>query len=190
MRLFFFDVPIYRLPERCYYAQREAYVEKKLWDPVNGRALLEKFYKRHPHQKLRRQDGYEKDYGGPWNFNEVIGYIRMYFLGSQVRGELWFVDAERVGRTRRKTLLYKTDKVAPERTLPPNATNDQIFEVVLGYIESARHAFKERVVDDSLLRTVGRHVNWRGMIDAHNIGLSSRRPVSRGSSSCRRSPRR
>ena len=39
-------------------------------------------------EKLRcnMQEHYYQKYG-PWYFNEIIGYLRLHFLGSQVRGE-------------------------------------------------------------------------------------------------------
>ncbi len=51
-------------------------------------------------------------YGGTWEFNEVIGHIKLHFLGNQIRGEYWKVNAKRIVKTRSKTLEYATHKLA------------------------------------------------------------------------------
>ena len=40
-------------------------------------------------------------FGGAWKYNEIIGYIRLHFLGNQIRGEYWGVKAMCQVRTRR-----------------------------------------------------------------------------------------
>jgi hypothetical protein len=55
--------------------------------PGSSRKLLESQRDR----KIRFLDHLEMRYGGPWNFNEIIGFIRLHFLGSQIRGEYFAV---------------------------------------------------------------------------------------------------
>ena len=87
------DVPVYRLPEAEYYRQREAYVNEAV----------------HPgsHAETYMRDHMSDVFGGCWSFNEIVGYIRLHFLGGQIRGEYFGVAAKRIVRTRRKRFEYK-----------------------------------------------------------------------------------
>jgi hypothetical protein len=64
--LFFFDVPVYRLPKEKYYAERESYIEKQMYgtDP-NEIALRKAFYERNKDSAILSRDYLEKTYGGP-----------------------------------------------------------------------------------------------------------------------------
>ncbi|MBA2587607.1 MAG: hypothetical protein H0U98_03185 [Alphaproteobacteria bacterium] len=112
-------------------------------------------------RSLALQGHLENSYGGPWRFNEVIGHIRLNFLGSQIRGEYFGVSAKRVLRTRKKLFLYKTHKLAPEVSLPFKASNNQIWDAVQEYIEDCRSELRGRYVDAELLSTIGPHIDWQ-----------------------------
>jgi hypothetical protein len=64
--LFFFDVPVYRLPKEKYYAERESYIEKQMYgtDP-NEIALRKALYERNKDSAILFRDYLEKTYGGP-----------------------------------------------------------------------------------------------------------------------------
>ena len=55
---------------------------------------------------------------GTWRFNEIIGYVRLYFRGSQVLGEYYAVKRSRHVLTRHKTLIRRTHKLGPEHQIP------------------------------------------------------------------------
>ena len=99
-----------------------------------------------------KQHDYDKY--GPWRFNEIIGYVRLHFLGSQVRGEYFSVGREQLVLTRQKTLVYSTHKLAPEQSVPRDATNDEILRVILGYVDACRKEEPRRHFDDAWLRTI------------------------------------
>ena len=90
--------------------------------------MMEDFYRKEPTQKNAAEDRLRQSYGGAWEYNEIIGYIRLYFFGTQVRGEYWGVNSKRVVRTRKKTLEYKTWKLAPEIDLHREPDSFQYFQ--------------------------------------------------------------
>jgi len=47
------------------------------------------FYDQYPDRRTRDEDHAFRKFGGAWNFNEIVGFVRLYVLGSQIRGELW-----------------------------------------------------------------------------------------------------
>ena len=108
-----------------------------------------------------RQHQYERL--GPWNFNEVTGHIRLYLLGSQIRGELYSSEKKRVGIGRTKVFVFRTWNLAAEvnidRTSP--VTNETIWLAIQKYVDRCRKELKRgRVVDDSMLKVLGPHVDW------------------------------
>ena len=72
----FFDVPVYRLPKAKYEAQQDAYVQKII---LVGDRYVQENYRAHPEQKEYMERHLRGSYGGCWLFNEIIGFIRLYF---------------------------------------------------------------------------------------------------------------
>ena len=164
---FFYDVPVYRLTEEKYYRDREEYVDKALFPKdLPFRDELIRRDKADSDLNLRSRGHLAESYGGPWRFNEIIGYIRLHFLGTQVRGEYYGVQRKRIVRTRRKTLLWQAWKLAWEREIPNSASSEQIYSIVLEYIDSCRSELKHRYVDASGLEKIGPHVDWKSLLEA------------------------
>jgi hypothetical protein len=158
---YFFDIPVYRLPEERYYRERDKHVEGVVYpeDSPFNEVRREK-EAADPHHNIAIRDHLQRAYGGCWRFNEIIGYIRLHFLGSQVRGEYYGVRKQRVVRTRTKTLEYITWKLAPEFDIPHPQTNAEIFETVRRYLNACRRELPERYLDTELFEGVGKHIDW------------------------------
>ncbi len=170
--LYFADIPIYRLHEKKYYKERDAFIDKAMYgETPEAREFRRAFYERNKDNKILHMDHLKKQYGGIWRFNEIVGYVRLHLLGMQVRGELFMVDAKRVVRSRKKLLIYQTHKVALERDIPLNASNEEIFEVILQYIADTRQELKPRYVDSSLFELIGKFVDWKALLKVHNEAL-------------------
>ncbi len=81
---FIFDIPIYRVAEAKYYADQKIYIESRLYEhPELNQSEMEAFYKKNPDRKTSDSDYYWRQYGGPWRFNDIVGYIRLYFESYQ-----------------------------------------------------------------------------------------------------------
>lgn len=158
---YFFDVPVYRLPEERYYRERDKYIESAIYpegSPFNEATQAKE--SADPNRNIAFRDHLQRTYGGCWRFNEIIGYIRLHFHGSQVRGEYYGVRKKRVVRTRTKALEYQTWKLAPEIDVPYPHTNDGIFETVREYLKACRKELRGRHVDTELFELVGKHIDW------------------------------
>lgn len=159
--LYFFDIPVYRLPEERYYRERDNHVESVVYpegSPFNQARRAKE--EADPHHNIAIRDHLQRAYGGCWRFNEIVGYIRLHFLGSQVRGEYYGVRKQRVVRTRTKTLEYITWKIAPELDIPHTQTNAEIFETVRRYLNSCRKELPGRYLDTELFEGVGKYIDW------------------------------
>ena len=153
---YIFDIPVYRLTEDEYYSQLNKYVEGGS-DYIKE---IQAFYKKYPNDKIRFTDTLIRAYGGPWIYNEIIGFIRLHFLGSQIRGEYYEVDSKRITKTRKKQFKMKAWNLANEIEIPRDSTNATIFALFCEYLKNCEKKLKMRYIDTSLFKVVGPHVNW------------------------------
>ena len=164
---YFYDIPVYRLHEEKYNRKRDAYIEGVIYpkdspfnDELRGREAAD------PNCNIAMRDHLQRSYGGCWQFNEIIGYIRLHFLGAQVRGEYFAVRKKRIVRTRTKILEYRTHKLAPEMDIPYPFTNHGIYTTIVEYLSACRQELPSRHVDTALFEVVGPHINWRGLLNS------------------------
>jgi hypothetical protein len=163
---FIFDIPIYRVDEASYYTDRDSYVDECLHEhPELSRSEREVWYDANPELRIRDSDYHQRQYGGPWRFNDVIGYLRLYLNGYQVRGQLWYVDVKRISRNpRHKRLFCKNSSFGVPVDISPDSSNRDIFDHIMQYVDSVRPRLKNRVMDVALFETVGPHIDWKSLI--------------------------
>jgi hypothetical protein len=160
--IYFFDLPVYRLPYETYNADQDREVAEQISNMKRGNPGYE------PPEATKLGIGqHQHEKYGPWRFNEIIGYIRLHFLGSQIRGEYFSAEKKRNPLGRHRVFTYRTHKLAPELSIHPtiSATNAEIFEAVKQYVVACKKELtKGRVIDDSILMTIGPHMDWRGLL--------------------------
>jgi hypothetical protein len=161
MQCNFADIPVYRLAQERYYAERESHIERLMYppnDPWSEQAR--ELHKRDPRLYIPFRDHLERSYGGMWRFNEIVGYIRVHFFGSQIRGEYFSVIKKRMVRTRRKVFEYRTHKLAPEISVPAKASSEEIFKLVKQYVADCRQELPGRQIDETMLDVLGPYIDW------------------------------
>ncbi|OGR26867.1 MAG: hypothetical protein A2139_03210 [Desulfobacca sp. RBG_16_60_12] len=165
MLKFFFDVPVYRVPEEKYYREMNEYIERNMFPgPAEHNDSMRVFYSREPEQEVSHREHLREQFGGAWNYNEIIGYIRLHFLGNQIRGEYWGVKAKRQVRTRKKIFKYMTWKIAPEINIPNKADNEEIFKLILDYLTRCSKELRGRHIDTTILKSIGQYVDWKSLL--------------------------
>lgn len=163
---YFLDLPIYRIAEDRYFRERETFIEKGLYS-VNSEKLhsgLQSIYEANPQFADAARDRLATSYGGIWRFNEIVGYVRLYFLGTQIRGEHYGVRRNRLVRTRTKTFEFIHWKLATEVNVPNPITDEGIYRAVLEYVERCRAEFPRRHIDSEPLVVLGEHLRWRELL--------------------------
>ena len=162
----FYDIPVYRLPEERYYRERDEYIDGVLFpkDSPDSQSLRER-EAADPNYNITIRDHLQHSYGGCWTFNEIIGYVRLHFLGSQVCGEYFAVRKKRIVRTRTKVLEYRTWKLAPEVEIPFPHTSQGIYDAVLEYLADCRKELPGQYVDTKLFEVIAKHVDWLGLME-------------------------
>ena len=160
---YFMVIPVYRLSETKYFSQMNEDFEKLLsrtWDESfrqSTQGLVENWRKNH-----------RSHYGGDWEFNEVIGHIKLFFLGSQVRGEYWGTEPRRKVKTRKKQFEFKAHKLVAEREIW-DKTSDGILAAIEEYLSRCKKELKGRHIDLREFEALKDHVNWLSVHKAKNI---------------------
>ena len=163
---YFHDVPVYRLSRERYYKDMQNYIKKHMYSgSPNHIKMMEGFHRKEPTQKLALENRLRKSYGGAWEYNEIIGYIRLYFFGNQIRGEYCAVNSKLVVRTRKKILEHKTWKLASEIDLHWEPDSSSIFLQILKYLERCQKELKDRYIDTHNFKAIGSYVNWKSMFE-------------------------
>jgi len=153
----FFDVPVYRLTKKDYESRQEKYVQDVMCE---GGPYAQEMYRLDTDIDQRTKGHLRLTYGGPWLFNEIIGFIRLYFYFTQIRGEYWRIDTKKIFRSRRKVFVFREWKVTYEEEIPPGSSSDEIFELLMKYLMRAQTELKNRYVDVSVFTRIGPCVDW------------------------------
>jgi hypothetical protein len=166
--LFIFDVPVYRIERSQYYKDLNLHIERTLFSGDQFQnEQKKKFYSKYPENKRSIEEHIRDSYGGAWDYNEIIGWIKLHFLGNQIRGEYWKVKSKRIVRTRKKLFEWYTWKLAPEMEIPENSNNAKIFTLIKKYLAecSKEKEIKGRHLDTSILDHVGPYIDWRSLLN-------------------------
>lgn len=158
--LYFFDVPVYRLAREKYDDELAKNINKAMCPDEMERI----FYEHHPERAMTFRDDMQQIYGGCWDYNEIIGYIKLHFIGLQVRGEYFGVKSKRIVQTRRKIVEYQTYKLAPEIEVPYDASSEEIYGLIQKYLKDCQNELSRRYIDTERLDALAPYINWRQML--------------------------
>jgi hypothetical protein len=158
---YFFDLPVYRLSSDEYYAARSTYIDNAIFRPgTPDEPYFRQREKVNPGCHDTFRDHLERSYGGCWDFIEIIGYIRLHFLGNQVRGEYFAVARKRIVRTRTKTLEFQTWTLAPEVDIEHPCGSVEVLAAVQQYIRDCGRKLPKRLIDTTQFDKLAPHINW------------------------------
>jgi hypothetical protein len=157
---YFYDLPVYRVSQDAYQRELEAYYEKKIFEKPHADRIRE-HYKRNPRLLEQVKQFYWSKFGGAWQFNEIVGYIRLHFLGSQVRGE-WIAMPRSAGRrTRKKQFEYLAWKLAPEVDIAGPLNRRNVLTAIRRYIDACRRELpRNRYIDTEQFEELAPFVDW------------------------------
>jgi len=158
----FFDIPVYRIPQEKYESEQNSFIQHEMSE---GGEIVQEMYRREPEQKTRMEQHLWKTYGGCWRFNEIIGFIRLHFFFTQIRGEYWRVTAKKIVRTRKKCFAFLDLKVTYEEEIPPGSTNAEVFALIQKYLARAQNEryVRKFFIDTSVFENIGPFVDWNGL---------------------------
>jgi hypothetical protein len=158
-----FDIPVYRLTKEKYESEQNLFIQREMSE---GGENVQKMYHRHPDVKRQDENRLWESYGGSWLFNEIIGFIRLFFLSEQIRGEYIHVEAKKIVRTRKKVFGPLGYEVTSPERVSAGSSNREIFNLILKYLKRAQNEkeLKSRCVDTSVFKNIGPHTDWNALL--------------------------
>ena len=159
---YFFEIGVYSLNEDSFHKEYDKR-KKKHFDwlfETSGGVPPE----RAPHSYSWAEQRFFEKYGC-WRYNQAIGWIRLYILGSQIRGEYYFVEAKRIRLLMKKTFSWR-GKVFELHFFPEDSSK-KICREVESELEQLRNEkpFKGRHIDLEAFREIAPFINWRKLIE-------------------------
>ncbi|WP_292996588.1 hypothetical protein [Nitrosomonas sp.] len=105
-----------------------------------------------------------REFGGPWKYNEIIGYLRLYLFGNQIRIEYWQVQVKRIVKSRKKLFGCTSAKVIDEVAVKDLNKNNEIKLAIEAAIKSCEIKFKKRHLDLHHFNLIKDYVDWVNFI--------------------------
>jgi len=105
----------------------------------------------------------------PWKYNEIVGYLNLYILGSQFRADIWLITNRRINKGIIKKKFKYVGKTL-EKPLPRCKSSEQIFSFILEELMTLnkKKEYKSFAFDLKTFKVVGIYINWIELIDKLN----------------------
>lgn len=164
MKTHLFEISVYRLTHEAYSEKQNEYVKKHVCGYNSEKLLLQLAKDKNDNEardKIRDASFWFSDFGGGWRYNEIIGYLRIYQYGSQIRAEYWQNDVKRVVKTRRKKFVIKNRTLVPEVRIK----DGDIAEAIDLCVNACKNKLSKRYLDLETYELILRHVNWKSVLE-------------------------
>ena len=154
-----FEIPVYRILEERYYKEMREYIEK-IKKEFDERFLNESYVNKYSRKK----------FGGSWDYNEIIGYLKIYRWGSQIRVYHWETDSKRKVRKGRKRFRQVADNYCCYPIYKNDDDNIKFIKIMKEVVEQCKDIIKERnkkfYVDTRIFDSVVDYINWKDLFYA------------------------
>lgn len=159
---YFFEIAIYRTSReqfnKKYDSDLQLYLEQ--FQKLSG-------FTRDPvidNTRIHDKQYFWENYGGPWQYNQVIGWVRLYVLGSQLRGDLWMMTGKRLHRKSRNQIRHVGK--AFEIDFTPDESSAQIRSKLEQELERLQKEWckKKRFLDLECFRCLAPCIDWRKLM--------------------------
>ncbi len=155
---YIFEINVYSCSSDEFYAKRTKKLNEEIQKiELKGGSMPNK-------QKMLFTKYFQEKYG-QWRYSQVIGVIRLYILGTSIRGETWFVEAKKITRTMKKKSFYhygKSFEISISNQMPSNEIYNSIC-LEIKHI-SSEEPFRNRFIDLEAFNNIGKFVDWREIL--------------------------
>jgi len=157
MKKYFCKLPVYRLSKENYFLEQMSFYKKHYEHTITKNGCVK--------PPINFEDFLEKNlrFDDIWEYNEIIGYIRLYFLSHQIMGEYYQHNVTRIKKTRKKHFTWITHKLAPEINIL-KMSDEEIYTSIINYIDNCGKELKNRYIDTNSFRNIGKYVQWNYLI--------------------------
>jgi hypothetical protein len=163
MKVHLFEIPVYRLTKETYAKKQNEYVKKNVGDYNSAELLIlsaKSLGDNEAIKKILDASFWFNKFGGGWRYNEIIGYLRIYKYGSQIRAEYWQNDVKKIVKTRRKKFIIKDQKLVPE----VNIKNGDIGAAIDICVNDCKAKLRTRYLDLETYDLIIRNVDWKSVL--------------------------
>jgi len=108
---YIFDIPIYVCEKIEYYADLDKDRENHFRNLYAQRDLADLSSEMSRTDMVEEEQFIRSEFGGPWNFNSVVGWIRLYATSSYIGGNLWRVEGKRLRRKMKSKIFWEVGEV-------------------------------------------------------------------------------
>jgi hypothetical protein len=158
MDYYIFELLIYREKETVFYDKYNKALE----------SVISKYIPIHTdnfdNTKNRLTDHFWKTYGGPWNYNQVVGAIKIFCCGDQIRGDLWLSNKKRYTRIMGNKNISLFGK-AFEMTIFNDMTNEDINMQLINEINNSIKPNKRLTIDTECFRNCSKYIDWKSLVN-------------------------
>jgi len=158
---YLFEIPIYRIYSEQFSETFDSDLEKHfnlLW-PGRGRDEASN------NLQQSVEESFWKNYGMPWRYNQTVGWLRIYRLGSQIRGELWFTNAKKLVRRPIHRTVFNKGKAFELHTTSRDNSDQIRISLRKEILESVRRLRGSKlVVDLECFDNASVLINWHSLI--------------------------
>ncbi len=146
-----FKIPVYKISEEEYYEKMANYIAKN-----------------NPDDNPQFEHHLRKKFGGDWEYNEIVGHIKIYIIGTKIKCEYWETDKKvRVG-SRTKTFIKISDRYC-ESQIFKWQSNDELKSVIIECIEQVKKIVTTRIktayVDTEIFDILVEHIDWNYILN-------------------------
>ncbi len=163
------DLPIYRTSLEKHDSDVETKVSndlKRLENNTYRKAEWSEF----PEKKKRRELE-EKSQYNPWEFNQIIGFLRLRFWNTQVRATLYKMSKERYSlRFKKEKFIVKDSEILISGiNILTSATSDEIFAEVHNGLKGYAKEISPRFLDLSQFELIWKYMNWKAIYEHYQM---------------------
>ena len=169
------EIAIYRVGERHFEQQFEKDLEAHL-AALEKRAGISIRGAPPPRILHVSKERFRESYGGPWRYNQVIGWLRLHAGDFAVLGDLWLCDAKHFQRRMvSKRFFFEGTEVILHR-VEEDLSSSEIFTRIQGQLNRYHQAWRSRgfTMDLACLEDLGHFIDWRSLL--RKAGSSYRAP--------------
>ena len=160
---FFLDLPVYRLSEKEFFAEGDRLTKHHIQSVWKGFSDEENQV-----GKVGFDQHHYRLYGD-CQFNEIVGHIKLFFYGTQIRGEYYSSEKKRCVLGRRRVFKRISAKMSYEENLKEPFTSESIFAAIQVYLDRCEaELHKGRLIDRSALVKLGSHIDWAELFTQFN----------------------
>ena len=160
---YLFEIGIYSCNPDRFFTERKEHLQKHLeWITHQFGGITRE---QAPETFTSAETYFIKKYGG-WRYTQAIGWIRLFVLGRQIRGEIWVVNAKRIDRKMNKRKFQHYGKAFELSFFPGEDSSTDIYNQVCNALDriTKERPFKGRYIDLEAFHNIGPFINWRGLV--------------------------